>query len=156
MSVLLFFALFGLTERKDILTFHSDPIPTLTHLVFGIYLVVTVIVLLNLLIAMMSNTYQRIQSQSDTEWKFGRAILMRDITCKSETPSPFVQFTCLFYIMSLCKHRVERQDLVRKKEETEGLPEIISLCTMAHTAICRFRGRQRTQILPEGAHRECD
>ena len=29
---------------------------------------VTLIVLINLLIAMMSNTYQRIEAQSDIEW----------------------------------------------------------------------------------------
>uniref|UniRef100_A0A1I7WWR1 Ion_trans domain-containing protein n=1 Tax=Heterorhabditis bacteriophora TaxID=37862 RepID=A0A1I7WWR1_HETBA len=34
-------------------------------LLFGIYMMVTLIVLINLLIAMMSDTYQRIQAQSD-------------------------------------------------------------------------------------------
>lgn len=103
--VLLFFTLFGLTERKEV----TNIKPTesgLINLVFGIYLVVTVIVLLNLLIAMMSNTYQRIQDQSDIEWKFGRAILIRDISCKSESPPPFNLLTDLFFfVMSCCKRR---------------------------------------------------
>ena len=34
----------------------------------GVYMTVTLIVLINLLIAMMSNTYQRIEAQSDIEW----------------------------------------------------------------------------------------
>lgn len=73
--------------------------------VFGIYLVVTVIVLLNLLIAMMSNTYQRIHDQSDAEWKFGRAILIRDISCRSETPSPFNLLICVSSCVKFCYKR---------------------------------------------------
>ena len=77
----------------------------MARLAFGVYLVVTVIVLVNLLIAMMSDTYQRIQAQSDTEWKFGRAVLIRDMSRKSGTPSPFNLLTSLFfYIKILCKH----------------------------------------------------
>lgn len=103
--VLLFFTLFGLTDRKE-LTNIKPTESVLINLVFGIYLVVTVIVLLNLLIAMMSNTYQRIQDQSDIEWKFGRAILIRDISRKSESPPPFNLLTDLFFfVMSCCKHR---------------------------------------------------
>ncbi|OTF83114.1 hypothetical protein BLA29_012814, partial [Euroglyphus maynei] len=66
-------------------------------LVFGVYMMVTVIVLINLLIAMMSNTYQRIQAQSDTEWKFGRAKLIRNMTLTSPTPSPINIFVGLPY-----------------------------------------------------------
>ena len=68
-------------------------------LLFGIYLMVTLVVsggdcrlgaterglrlqvLINLLIAMMSDTYQRIQAQSDKEWKYGRAKLISTV-CK--------------------------------------------------------------------------
>lgn len=40
-------------------------------------MLVSVIVLINLLIAMMSDTYQSIQSQSDIEWKYGLSKLIR-------------------------------------------------------------------------------
>lgn len=106
MSVLLFFALFGLTEPDKIPDVERSPPATavLAKMVFGVYLVVTFIVLVNLLIAMMSDTYQRIQAQSDTEWKFGRAVLIRDMSRKSGIPSPFNLFTNLFYsIKFLCK-----------------------------------------------------
>ena len=49
---------------------------SLFQLVFGLYMMITTIVLINLLIAMMSDTYQRIQQQSDMEWKFGRSKLI--------------------------------------------------------------------------------
>lgn len=106
MSVLLFFALFGLTEPDKIPDVDRSPPATavLAKMVFGVYLVVTFIVLINLLIAMMSDTYQRIQAQSDTEWKFGRAILIRDMSRKSGIPSPFNLFTNLFYsVKVVCK-----------------------------------------------------
>lgn len=106
-SVLLFFALFGLTEPEALPTLERSPpaAAVVAHLAFGIYLVVTVIVLINLLIAMMSDTYQRIQAQSDMQWKFGRAVLIRDMSRKSGTPSPFNLFTNLFfYAKILCKH----------------------------------------------------
>ena len=65
----------------------------LFQIVFALYMLVTTIVLINLLIAMMSDTYQRIQvllaifsarkkllsfqAQSDVEWKFGLSKLIR-------------------------------------------------------------------------------
>lgn len=60
----LFFAVFGQTTSDDI-----NPMPQLRpdwtegffKIIFGTYLLVSVIVLINLLIAMMSDTYQRIQ-----------------------------------------------------------------------------------------------
>lgn len=60
----LFFAVFGQTTNDDI-----NPMPHMRpawtegffKIIFGTYLLVSVIVLINLLIAMMSDTYQRIQ-----------------------------------------------------------------------------------------------
>ncbi|XP_064607916.1 transient receptor potential-gamma protein-like [Liolophura sinensis] len=44
-------------------------------LMFGTYSFITIIVLFNMLIAMMSNSYQTISSQADEEWKFARSKL---------------------------------------------------------------------------------
>ncbi|KAK2157499.1 hypothetical protein LSH36_190g04012 [Paralvinella palmiformis] len=87
---MLFFALFGLVEPESLPPIHRNPSWSvdLAKIVFGIYLLVSLIVLINLLIAMMSDTYQRIQAQSDTEWKFGRAKLFRNMNKTSATPSP--------------------------------------------------------------------
>lgn len=60
----LFFAVFGQTSPDDINSQrNSRPEWTenLFKIVYGIYMLVSVIVLINLLIAMMSDTYQRIQ-----------------------------------------------------------------------------------------------
>lgn len=78
---MLFYALFGLVEPDAMPPMHLNPgfSKYIMKFVFGIYMMVTVIVLINLLIAMMSNTYQRIEAQSDIEWKFGRAKLIRNM-----------------------------------------------------------------------------
>lgn len=66
---LLFFAVFGQTTTdqtqvdKQPPSNKTQPFWTeyLFKIVFGIYMLVSVVVLINLLIAMMSDTYQRIQ-----------------------------------------------------------------------------------------------
>ncbi len=59
----MFYALFGLTNPSDMkMTNHvGDWTIDMFKVVFGAFLMVTVVVLINLLIAMMSDTYQRIQ-----------------------------------------------------------------------------------------------
>jgi len=42
---------------------------------FGSYSVCNIIVLLNMLIAMMSNSYTKISDRSDVAWKFARSNL---------------------------------------------------------------------------------
>ena len=62
-----FFALFGITSYEDVMS--SKYLQGWTFymfkLVFASYLTLSIIVLINLLIAMMSDTYCRIQEQSD-------------------------------------------------------------------------------------------
>lgn len=66
---LLFFAVFGQTTYEDLMVKPEPGKPlyrpawtsNLFKVVFGVYMLVSVVVLVNLLIAMMSDTYQRIQ-----------------------------------------------------------------------------------------------
>lgn len=65
----LFFAVFGQTTSDDINPqpqLRPDWTEGLFKLIFGTYLLVSVVVLINLLIAMMSDTYQRIQVTTRT------------------------------------------------------------------------------------------
>ena len=70
----LFWASFGLVDLGD---FDLTGIKEFTRfwglLMFGSYSVCNIIVLLNMLIAMMSNSYTLISEKSDTEWKFARS-----------------------------------------------------------------------------------
>ena len=106
----LFFGLFGLTGQKDFKPGEPERnatgAVTMTKVIFGIYNILCIIVLINLLIAMMSDTYQRIQEQSDVEWKFGRAKLIRNMERQTNNPSPINLFTILTRIFKmLCKRR---------------------------------------------------
>lgn len=89
---MLFYSLFGLVEPDFMPPMHSSPefAQVIMKVVFGVYMMITVVVLINLLIAMMSNTYQRIEARSDIEWKFGRAKLIRNMIRTSPTPSPLI------------------------------------------------------------------
>lgn len=128
---LLFFSLFGLTEVDKL---EEGAIDNSTFMLakatFGIYNVITIIVLINLLIAMMSDTYQRIQMQSDIEWKFGRAKLIRNMKRSTTTPSPLNLVTKLFsYLRLLYKAKLKccRADIIDILRTDEQLPESTSM-----------------------------
>ncbi|CAK9795074.1 Short transient receptor potential channel 4 [Anthophora quadrimaculata] len=73
---------------------------------FSLYMLVSVIVLINLLIAMMSDTYQSIQSQSDIEWKYGLSKLIRKMQKTRTAPSPLNLVTSWIpYIGKMCNNR---------------------------------------------------
>ncbi|XP_078036534.1 no mechanoreceptor potential C isoform X8 [Augochlora pura] len=116
---LLFFAIFGQTthEQFKVETVQPDWTRVLFKLTFGIYMLVSVVVLINLLIAMMSDTYQRIQAQSDIEWKYGLSKLVRNMHRTSTAPSPLnLLTTWMAYLYKVCKKRAankQRPSLVR-------------------------------------------
>ena len=87
----LFWASFGLVELGD---FDLEGIGGFTRfwglLMFGSYSVCNIILLLNMLIAMMSNSYQIIFLRSDTEWKYSRSKLwISNFDMGSTVPVPF-------------------------------------------------------------------
>lgn len=101
---LFFFALFGLVEPDLLPPTEQSPVYSiyLVQIVFGLFNIIMLIVLINLLIAMMSDTYQRIEAQSDTEWKFGRAKLIRNMKKTTLSPSPLNLPVTLFHYIRLC------------------------------------------------------
>ncbi|XP_052674210.1 short transient receptor potential channel 7-like [Crassostrea angulata] len=78
--------------------------------IFGAYNIATVIVLLNMLIAMMSRSFEKIQEEADTEWKFARSkIYMEFIKNNGELPVPFNIFPtprsiCRLFASCCCKN----------------------------------------------------
>ncbi|KAL9980318.1 hypothetical protein ACROYT_G008886 [Oculina patagonica] len=135
---LLFFSLFGLTEVEKLRPDTDDSATfILAKATFGIYNVITIIVLINLLIAMMSDTYQRIQMQSDIEWKFGRAKLIRNMKRSTTTPSPLNLVTKLFsYLRLLYKTKFKccRADIIDILRTDEQLPDSTSMNPLYDTS----------------------
>ncbi|CAG0920269.1 unnamed protein product [Notodromas monacha] len=156
---LLFYALFGLVEPDYLPPMHAHPpwAKEIMKIVFGIYMMVTVVVLINLLIAMMSDTYQRIQSKSDAEWKFGLAKLIRNMNRTSGTPSPLNLVTKLIvYVHAIFKYR---GDLCKRDAQeylrTEHVPEDPYALDVAAFAtggwVRRFKDKNN-KIGPKGEH----
>ncbi|XP_011705363.1 PREDICTED: short transient receptor potential channel 2 homolog, partial [Wasmannia auropunctata] len=101
---LLFFAIFGQTKYEQFKIELEQPDWTidLFKLTYGIYMLVSVVVLINLLIATMSNTYQRIQAQSDIEWKYGLSKLIRKMSRTTMAPPPLnLLTTWIMYFVKL-------------------------------------------------------
>ncbi|XP_022108366.1 short transient receptor potential channel 5-like [Acanthaster planci] len=71
----LFWSLFGLEGLEIIRVNHAKHgfTEAVGTILFALYMMFAVVVMLNALIAMMSNTYTRVEENSDTEWKFARA-----------------------------------------------------------------------------------
>ncbi|KAL6265608.1 hypothetical protein P5V15_002402 [Pogonomyrmex californicus] len=116
----LFWASFGMVGIES---FELTGIKSYTRfwglLMFGSYSVINVIVLLNLLIAMMSNSYAVIEEHSDTEWKFARTKLWMSYFEDSGTlPPPFNIFPppkLLFRLFGLRKKTIGRRCSQRRR-----------------------------------------
>ena len=75
-----------------------------------VYVIVAVVVLMNLLIAMMSNTYSRIQEQSTTEWRLLFAELVKEYSETPLLPPPFSVLQYSGAALAKLALRCRRQD----------------------------------------------
>ena len=74
----------------------------LTNILFGIYQIFVIIMLLNLLIAMMNSTMQKIQDKRSLYWKFERTSTMMDfINEYYVVPPPFLILHVILYLVFL-------------------------------------------------------
>nr|XP_021507704.1 short transient receptor potential channel 2 [Meriones unguiculatus] len=71
----LFWTMFGMEEHK-VVDMPQFLVPEFVgRAMYGIFTIVMVIVLLNMLIAMITNSFQKIEDDADVEWKFARSKL---------------------------------------------------------------------------------
>ncbi|XP_017120408.1 transient-receptor-potential-like protein isoform X2 [Drosophila elegans] len=117
----LFWASFGMVGLDD---FELSGIKSYTRfwglLMFGSYSVINVIVLLNLLIAMMSNSYAMIDEHSDTEWKFARTKLWMSYFEDSATlPPPFNVLPSVKWLIRVFRKSSKTIDRQRSKKRQE-------------------------------------
>uniref|UniRef100_A0A667GG44 Transient receptor potential cation channel subfamily C member 7 n=1 Tax=Lynx canadensis TaxID=61383 RepID=A0A667GG44_LYNCA len=95
----LFWSIFGLSEVISVvLKYDHKFIENIGYVLYGVYNVTMVVVLLNMLIAMINNSYQEIEAEvfrPDVEWKFARAKLWlsyfdegRTLTCSFQSYVP--------------------------------------------------------------------
>ena len=62
---------------------------TVGYILFGIFEILTVFVIINMLIATMANTFQRVIDNVDVEWTFGRTQVQISYMLQTTLPPPF-------------------------------------------------------------------
>uniref|UniRef100_A0A8C6WHT2 Transient receptor potential cation channel, subfamily C, member 4b n=1 Tax=Neogobius melanostomus TaxID=47308 RepID=A0A8C6WHT2_9GOBI len=92
---------------------------------FGTYSIISLVVLLNMLIAMMNNSYQLIADHADIEWKFARTKLWMSYFEEGGTlPSPFNILPSpksLYYLVGWIRMFLFKQPRVRRLDTFESL-----------------------------------
>jgi len=87
------------------------------------YSLITQVMLVNLLIAMMNDTYSKVKENSDKEWKFYRYCLIVDYITNSPYPPPFnLVFGPYFYIKQWKKEDSTKAiltSLIKRKNDTQ-------------------------------------
>ncbi|EAA03611.5 AGAP010630-PA, partial [Anopheles gambiae str. PEST] len=144
----LFWASFGMVGLEN---FELQGIKSYTRfwglLMFGSYSVINVIVLLNLLIAMMSNSYAMIDEHSDTEWKFARTRLWMSYFEESSTlPPPFNIFPNMKHVMRLFgkkkKRDLKRESTIEDKERAERYTNVMRALVWRYVSAMHRRMEQ--------------
>ncbi|KAH9505775.1 Transient receptor putative cation channel sub M member 2 [Bulinus truncatus] len=74
-------------------------------ILLGFYMLMTNVLLLNLLIAMFSYTFQQIQDNTDMHWCFQRFKLIFEYTERPVLPPPVIIFNHVYLIISYYYHR---------------------------------------------------
>ena len=155
-SQTLFWASFGLI---DLLNFELSGIKEFTRfwglLMFGSYSIINVVVLLNLLIAMMSDSYQVISAGRDTEWKFARSKLWINYFDDSNghtVPPPFNLIPVPSFLSKCCKRK-------RKIHPALSMPKVSPQIIYEHvmkSLVRRYVTREQRKIEETGAVTEDD
>lgn len=81
----------SLLELSDGLSFFqsTDTLSrALIHLLYALFLVMALILLINMLIALLSNTYQQVQTNSRQEWAFRKAVTIQTYSNYHPIPVP--------------------------------------------------------------------
>ncbi|XP_065838952.1 short transient receptor potential channel 4-like isoform X2 [Oscarella lobularis] len=120
---ILFWSLFGLIDLES---FEADrgAETAVGMTLLALWLVLAVIVLLNMLIALISNAFQRVQDNADIEWKFARAVIIHDITKSPPIPIPINILHLIALLLSnmCCKKECCRCKAAVDDDESEYDP----------------------------------
>ncbi|XP_072041739.1 short transient receptor potential channel 1-like isoform X3 [Amphiura filiformis] len=127
----LFWSLFDLADTEEL---EVDPSAGMVFtegvglFLYAAYLVIAVVVMLNALIAMMSNTYTRVEENAELEWKVERTKLMVDymVNCPTmpppfnlvPTPKSFVRLFTRCYKCCFLRSSTKRKKLDRERDRS--------------------------------------
>ncbi|XP_068706213.1 uncharacterized protein [Montipora foliosa] len=105
----------------DFLESADGPSVTLVNFLYGVFLVMGVILLINMMIALLSDTYQKVQDNSLMEWSFKKAITIQAYSFCHPIPVPFNLISFMFKCcgwqkcFTSCQNRKQRTQTTRRK-----------------------------------------
>lgn len=73
-STHLVWSVFGLTNLETMES-HGELSSAVVGVLYVLFLILSVIMLVNMLVALLTNTYQKVETNADVEWKFSRAVV---------------------------------------------------------------------------------
>ncbi|CAH1777716.1 unnamed protein product [Owenia fusiformis] len=126
----LYWAIYGLVDLEHFaLQEKHEFTQLLGKLMFGVYSAIAIVVLLNMLIAMMSNSYHSIVDQADTEWKFARSKLWMSYFEEGGTvPPPFNIIPTpktIWYILVWFKTRMCQCTKKQKRNKWQSIRRVV-------------------------------
>jgi len=96
----------------------------------GVYLVLSNILLVNLLIAMMADTYSSIRDNSDKQWKFSRYILVNEYRGSTLCPPPLNLLLLCYRIYQFVQIQRQTEGLMRRDVLSKGLKFLLNPKTL--------------------------
>ena len=144
-----FWGLFGEFDVSRIIRQVSDEKPTVVvlPLLLWIYLFAATIILVNLLIAQMSDTYSRIMGESIEHWKFEHCQLVTEF--KDSKPSLPPPFNVFFDVAGALRRRLcGGQEALSGFKTLPSLPQLMHFQKMESEALQRcLQAREKREAL---------
>ncbi|CAK8677543.1 unnamed protein product [Clavelina lepadiformis] len=103
----LFWALFGYVDPYQLALDDSPPFTLwMANLLLGVYCVVAIIIMLNMLIAMMSKSFEDTSENAEIEWKFSKTVTwLRFIRGEVGVLPPFNMICLPWWCIKICKRK---------------------------------------------------
>lgn len=121
--------MFGDYDRHTIYRQIGNQMPTavLAPTMLWIYEFFSVVLLMNLLVALMSDTYARVTAEGEVNWQYARAGLIREYLTQSPLPAPFNVLYYALYNIPMWFYRQYRQRTVGEEPLDAGFKYVPSL-----------------------------
>nr|XP_058970450.1 short transient receptor potential channel 4-like isoform X1 [Pocillopora verrucosa] len=116
-STHLVWSVFGLTNLETMKS-HGELSSAVVGVLYVLFLILSVIMLINMLVALLTNTYQKVETNADVEWKFSRAVVADEYRRFHPIVAPFniISFpACQCYIWKSGDRRERTAEERRRK-----------------------------------------
>ncbi|XP_072045829.1 short transient receptor potential channel 5-like [Amphiura filiformis] len=148
---MLFWSIFNILGKEELHLRSQYKITSIVgQILYAVYLILVVVVMLNALIAMLSNTYTRVEENSDVKWKVARTNLMARYMANATLPPPFNLLVTLKTVFNwiiggcrrLCCHCPSDYQKPKNKitDETIDLQQTTSYKALVKIIVDRFVG----------------